>query len=656
MSIFRSTKRWALAVLTLWLAACGGSEETACSPTDPGCAPDGGDPAALAVTQVNPADGATGIATDAPVTITFSRAVAAASVTSSSVTVGSVAGTRDVSGSTVTFTPDEAFAEGTSYTVTVSGVTDEDGVGLDGAFSSDFTIVSSPAMANAGADITVTAGAEAMLDGSGSTGSGATYTWTALEGPSVGPLDGQSPTFTAPEEIGKMVVELSVSGGSASDADTVQVWVLEDADHALWVSSSGSDSNAGTREAPMATIQAAIDAADGAGNGADLYIAEGEYMETLTLRSRVSLYGGWDATDWSRDIDAHRPVVRGDATAVRGTESNDLVLEGLEVVAADGEGAGGSSIALFLQDSDAVTIRNNLIAAGAGVSGSNGSDGAAYNTRADSGSSGTDSGFCNNPGGAGGSGGPGYNGGLGGPGGLGAGIGGADGSGGGPAGGGGSGGSVSSAGGSGGPGSDNQTRGPSGSGGGAFGSFTADGYVAEDGVSGNGGGVGAGGGGGGGGGGNGFACGGGGGGGGEGGAGGRRGTRGTGGGGSFGVVLYGPTTASLADNAITTGNGGAGGTGGTGGEGEPGGFGAAGGDAGSLLGAGGPGGNGGWGAPGGHGGGGGGGPSIGVVEDATASATLTGNTFTLGTPGTGGASSGSSGADGESVEHRKVGT
>ena len=656
MSISRSSKRWLLTLLTGWLAACGGSEQTICSPTDPGCEPDGGGPAAFTVTAVNPADGATGIAIDAAVTITFSRTVAAASVTSSSVIVGSVAGTQDVSGSTVTFTPDDPFAESTSYAVTVSGVTDEDGVGLDGSFSSSFTTVSgsSSAMADAGADFAVTAGAEATLDGSGSSAAGATYTWTVLEGPSVGTLEGQNPTFTAPDEIGKMVVELSVGGGS--NVDTVQVWVLEDAGHALWVSTSGSDSNAGTREAPMATIQTAIDAADGAGNGADVYVAGGEYTETLTLRSRVSLYGGWDATDWSRDVEAHRPVVQGDATAVRGTEANDLVLEGLEIVAADGEGAGASSIALFLQDSDAVAIRNNVIAAGAGVSGSNGSDGVAYTGRADTGNTGADSGFCSNPGGVGGAGGPGHNGGHGGSGGFG---GGADGGGGGGSsgGGGGSGGSISNAGGGGGPGSDNQTRGPSGSGGEAFGGFTSSGYVTEDGSGGAGGGVGAGGGGGGGGGGNSFSsCGGGGGGGGEGGAGGRAGSRGTGGGGSFGVVLYGPTTASLADNAITTGNGGAGGTGGTGGAGEPGGFGNAGGEGGTLLGPGGPGGNGGHGAPGGHGGGGGGGPSIGVVEDATASATLTGNTFTLGTPGTGGASSGNAGAEGESVEHRKVGS
>src|SRR5690606_16775566 len=122
----------------------------------------------------------------------------------------------------------------------------------------------------------------------------------------------------------------------------------------------------------MATIQAAIDAADGAGNGADLYIAGGEYPETLTLRSRVSLYGGWDETDWSRDVASGRAVVSGGPTAIQGTESNDLVLEGLEVIAADATDPGASSIAVWLLNTTGVAVRENIIRAGAGAMGVSG--------------------------------------------------------------------------------------------------------------------------------------------------------------------------------------------------------------------------------------------------------------------------------------------
>ncbi len=665
MSIERAPRMWALALLTGLLSACGGSDQQACSPTDPGCDPDGGDgnPAALTVTQVNPNDGASNVATDATVRVTFSRAVAPASVTASSVTVGSVAGTRDVSGSTVTFTPDAAFAEGTSYTVTVNGVTDTDGVGLEGSFTSSFTTVSAPAMADAGVDMTITAGEEASFDGSGSTGTGATYTWTVLEGPSVGPLNGQTPTFTAPDEIGKMVVELSVSSGSGTDTDTLQVWILEDASQAIWVSPSGSDANPGTREAPMATLQAAIDAADAAGNGADLYIAGGEYMESLTLRSRVSLYGGWDETDWSRDMASARAIVRGGPTAVQGTQSNDLVLEGLEVVAADATTAGTSSIAIWLLNTTGVTVRENIIRAGAGAMGVAGTTPSRTRTGSDGGN-GRNAALCVSRLSGGGRG---VNYRDGGTGGLGGGTNPTGGSGG-ESGSGGNGGNAGTSGSKNGrDGTNGTVTGPvggNGSAGSDFGTVTEDGQydpTTAGGSTGTNGGPGYGGGGGGGA--YGFIgfCGGSGGGGGGGGEGGAPGTGGMGGGASFGVLAVGPGAVEIMDNEIHTGVGGTGGVGATGGSGGCGGDGGRGGNRGcdSLIpslctGSGGDGGDGTTGGRGGHGGGGGGGPSIGIIEGATTTITQNGNTFMLGGGGAGGTSSGNSGPAGETVEHKKV--
>lgn len=662
-------RAFAFALITGLISACGGSEAPACSPTDPGCDTGDGDgdgngnPTALAVTQVSPNDGTTSVATDAAVTITFSRAVAASSVTSTSVTVGSLTGTRDVSGSTVTFTPDDAMAEATSYTVTVNGVTDADGVGLDAAFSSSFTTVSSPAMADAGPDLSVTAGAESMLDGSASTGSGASYTWTVLEGPSVGPLSGATPTFTAPDEIGKMIVELSVAGGSGTDVDTVQVWVLEDADQALWVSPSGSDSNPGTREAPMATLQAAIDAADGAGNGADLYIAGGEYPETLTLRSRVSLYGGWDETDWSRDITSGRAVVRGGPTAVQGTESNDLVLEGLEVVAADATDPGQSSIAVWLLNATGVTVRENIIRAGAGAMGVSGTT----PNRTRTGSGGADGGdarLCVSRT-SGGSRGVNYR--DGGTGGLGGGTnptGGSDAE----ASSGGDGGNAGTSGSKNGRnGTNGKATGPvggNGAAGSAFGAIDGSGTYdpsAAGGNTGTNGGPGYGGGGGGGAYGLVGFCGGSGGGGGGGGEGGQPGTGGMGGGASFAVLAVGPGEIEIVGNELHTAGGGQGGIGASGGFG---GFGGGGGDGGTYgcdawipsicTGSGGDGGNGTTGGRGGHGGGGGGGPSIGIIEGSTTTITQNGNTFMLGDGGAGGTSSGTSGPSGETAENKKL--
>jgi hypothetical protein len=653
------------AVTALLVTACGETKTEVCSPTDPACDPDpggGGTPDPLEVVQVVPADGSTDVDPAATVTVTFSRSVAAASVTSSSVSVGTAAGDLSVSGAIVTFTPTAGLDEGASYGVSVNGVTDDDGVGLDDPFSSSFSTRSSPVAASAGPDIDATVGSTVTLDGSASTGTGATFTWTQLSGPGVGgPLNGKAPTFTAPSDVSTLSFELSSTDGTTTDVDTVRVWVVEDAAQTMWVSAGGSDANPGTRASPLATIQAAIDAADNGGNGADVYVAAGAYDETLTLRSRVSVYGGFEPGTWIRDVATHRPVVSGQAIAVRGQASNDLTLEGLDILAAHATGVGASSIALLLDASTGVTLRWNAFTAGNGTGGAAGTTGDP-GRRGSNGSGGANPTSLCVPGSPGGNGGSNYRaGGKGGSGGLYGGFGGAKGSGtsGGNAGGGGS---TGNNGGGGGDGKAAGAAGPDGAAGTLFGGIDANGYQPAGGQDGLGTGApGFGGGGGGGGGGTAVSCGPGGGGGGGGGEGGQVGTKGLGGGASIGVLLLGQTVAQIVDNGIATGSGGNGGSGGAGGSGGPGGSGASGGAKGCELpfntpctGVGGKGGNGTSGGRGGHGGGGGGGPSIGIVEGPAATATVSGNTFTLGTPGAGGASGGNAGATGESADHKKL--
>ncbi len=663
--------RYSRLVWTLLLASsaalatsCSKSDSSACSPTDPSCSSPGDTTSTstpLTVTQVVPSDGATDVDPQTAVKVTFSRAVDATSVTSSSFSVGSLDGTISVSGATATFTPSSPLTEGTSFSVSVDGVVDQDGVGLESAFSSSFTTLRRPVSADAGPDMDVTEGSSVTLDDSGSTGTGASYSWTQIAGPDVGPLDGRSPSFTAPDSVSTLAFELTVSDSSTTQVDTARVWVLEDGDNALWVSPAGSDSNPGTRAEPLATIQAAIDAADNGGQGADVYVAAGTYAESLTLRSRVSVYGGFDPTTWARDINAYRPVVDGDTVAVHGVVSNALTVEGLAVVAADATGVGASSIAVFLDNSVDVNLRNNLFTAGAGTAGARGSSGARGNPGAGGKGGANPTSLCV-PGSPGGAGGSSYvAGGKGGAGGLYGGFDGAKGAGVAPGGGGG-GGSTYNNGGGGKSATAAGAHGTDGAAGSAFGTLSADGYLPSSGGNG----VdnakpGSGGGGGGGGGGTATSCGPGGGGGGGGGQQGKPGTAGTGGGASIGILLFGTTVAQITGDTITTSSGGAGGAGGVGGAG---GSGAGGGSGGSkaceapfsypCTGTAGKGGSGSNGGRGGHGGGGGGGPSIGVVEDAGATVTLDGNTFMLGTPGVGGASSGNAGVTGESVAHKKI--
>ena len=516
----------------------------------------------------------------------------------------------------------------------------------------DLTVVANTApTANAGPDVDVNAGAAVTLAGTGSDAEGQaiTYRWVQNGGPDVtggvGYLTGQNPTFTAPATIGVLRFTLTTSDGAlTSSGDAVLVYVLEDRTKSVWVSTTGSDAGAGTRAAPYRTLAKAITTA--VTNGADVYVAEGSYAEQMSLRTGVSVYGGF-AADWSARSAAvdvgHQSIVRFKHAAVLGSAVTDLTVDGFVLggetnTALDGE----STYGVLLTNAQRVVISRNVISAGAGTSGTDGFHPGAMLAGPNGGSSPGEvtPGYGAGNGGGGGAGGtessparPGSGGG--------AGTGGAFGGGGGQAS------SSNAGGGSGGRGFDG-ARGADGAGGAQLGTFGGSGYIPANGSPGANGGQGGGGGGGGGGRNVYFFPvnyhGGGGGGGGGGGVGGAGGGAGNGGGGSFGIVLITPTSVALTDNTITTGSGGAGGTGAAGGSGGSGGLGGLGYNTASGDGReGGNGGAGGTGGIGGSGGGGGGGPSIGVAIIGTSTYANSGNVITPGSAGIGGSGGGATG-------------
>jgi hypothetical protein len=630
------------------------------SPTAPGA-----EPTPPAVTAISPLDGADGVLRTTPVTITFSRPIDPSSVSAGNFSVGSAAGSYAVTGDAATFTPDAPYAYGATQAVTVVGIRDLDGHVMSGTYAASFTVESEPAVppsADLGPDRQVSMGAVVTLDASGSGGTNRSYAWSQLEGPSVGALSGEAPSFTAPSDIAVLRFELAVSGDGPTARDTVTLWVLEDGAHAFFVSTTGSDANAGTRTAPFRTVQHAIATADIAGNGGDVYVAGGEYEETLTLRSRVSLYGGFESAGWRRDIGSHQTTILGARVAVSGTEANNLSVDGLVIESASASTFSQSAIALWLRNSTGVTIRRTVLAPRNGYQGING-DAGADRARAARGSDGMGSAACGvvvRAGGAGGATGYSRAGGRGGNGGL---FGGANGASGQGASGGalGTGGSTFNVGNGGSSSTAGRAAGSAGPAGSGFG-VLADHDISVLAAAGGGAGAnGWGGGGGGGGGGNGtFGCGAGGGGGGAGGQGGGGGAGGRSGGHSIGLVLDGTTSAAVMDTEFRLGNGGRGGNGGGGGAGGAGGFGGSGG-AHSLVGnSGGNGAGGTSGARGGGGGGGVGGWTIGILEGADASSTRTGVLVIHGTPGAGGSGGAASGGNpgqpgnvGTSVDYRK---
>src|SRR6267143_150694 len=339
------------------------------------------------VQSVFPANASTAVSRTTAISATFSEPVAPATVSATTFIVsaggGAVTGAVTLSADalTTTFTPATPLTAGTRYSVTVKGgaggVAEPAGNRLQSDYAWVFTTNTLP-VASAGADQEVNRAEMVTLHGSGTDTDGQTLTviWTQVFGPSVGVLSGPTPSFTAPNDIVTLAFDLVTSDGLDQSAPAhVVIRVLEDKAHVLWVAPTGDDANPGTRAAPKHSIQAAIDAANAGGLGADVYVASGTYAGSLTLRANVSVYGGFSPTTFLRDAAANPTVVDGSTTAVSGQAANALTVDGLTIRSADAAPAGESSIALLLNNSGSVVVSRNTITAGAGAGGAPGSSG-----------------------------------------------------------------------------------------------------------------------------------------------------------------------------------------------------------------------------------------------------------------------------------------
>lgn len=101
----------------------------------------------LTITSTDPADGASDVPVDRPVTVVFSKGIDPATVTGSDVLVSiegnSLPGTLSCSDAVITFTPSPALSQGTTYTASVTaGVKDLSGHRLSSAHTWTFTTAS----------------------------------------------------------------------------------------------------------------------------------------------------------------------------------------------------------------------------------------------------------------------------------------------------------------------------------------------------------------------------------------------------------------------------------------------------------------------------------------------------------------------------------
>ncbi|MGH7286301.1 MAG: DUF1565 domain-containing protein, partial [Polyangiaceae bacterium] len=141
----------------------------------------------------------------------------------------------------------------------------------------------------------------------------------------------------------------------------------------VFVSPSGDDSAAGTKEAPLLTIAKALTKADSQHNR--IYLCTGTYAETVRLTGPVSIYGGYSCSDWSYAGTAGgtapkiAPTSPGYALDVESVGTS-VTIEDVELDAKSGKNPGDSSIAvLVVNSSGPVTFRRAMIVAGDGSAG-----------------------------------------------------------------------------------------------------------------------------------------------------------------------------------------------------------------------------------------------------------------------------------------------
>src|SRR6185312_2586199 len=115
----------------------------------------------------------------------------------------------------------------------------------------------------------------------------------------------------------------------------------------VFVSPAGSDSNAGTKEAPFQTIGKALASV---GTLTRVYLCEGTYAEDVSIAppvDGVSIYGGFKCADWS--YSGNKPTIgKGNiALKISGT-TKPFAIEDVLVQAAAGNSSNSSSIAALV--------------------------------------------------------------------------------------------------------------------------------------------------------------------------------------------------------------------------------------------------------------------------------------------------------------------
>lgn len=162
--------------------------------------------------------------------------------------------------------------------------------------------------------------------------------------------------------------------------------IYVDANDAAAIDDAGSGlgpSGTGGSNHPCRTIGFGLSRAVATGR-ANVYVANGNYAEAVTLINGKNLRGGYRGGTWERQLTATATVIRGESTvgahkrAVVGTNITSATLvEGFVVFGPANPTSGGNSYAIYLSNAGGVALQSNTIYGGSAAPGLDGSSGTA---------------------------------------------------------------------------------------------------------------------------------------------------------------------------------------------------------------------------------------------------------------------------------------
>ncbi|WP_437877585.1 hypothetical protein [Sorangium sp. So ce513] len=147
----------------------------------------------------------------------------------------------------------------------------------------------------------------------------------------------------------------------------------------VFVARHGDDASAGTKKAPVRTLQRAVEKASEPGGTRRVYACAEDFEEAITLPSGVALWGGRDcgAEAWTwggaESFTGIAPESgRVPLTVEARQESMTSAVFGVRLVAADAVRPSGSSIGMIVREGAAVEVVSSEILAGDGADGADG--------------------------------------------------------------------------------------------------------------------------------------------------------------------------------------------------------------------------------------------------------------------------------------------